>query len=382
VTPPCSRGGELADRDDLEVVFDRLRNGSDVERDSLLRQLSDRAEASQSLEDWHVYAMGLLTAGRESSGVDILSQLVQAAAGQEPADIYRYNLAVALQRIGQTDLASYHLRELAERGVTEKGRDLGAQGLDTIAAGVAGNEEERHFQELRAGALMERVAGGGGTEGDHHALAEALLKLDVLDEQGSHLLEGIAALEEGRARYPESVPLLELLVLALLRLGDQPRIERALADLERLAPDSPALAVLRKQQEEDAAEYSDELEGRAEYLLRETQSGDLVRARAAVEGLGQIVKAFPSNPAYRDRYAFALMVIGDYEAAVREAEVIERTGTDSHELHLLLGQIYLAAGQEARGRRHLDLALRYARTDQDRVDVRFVLEQWEARAER
>jgi predicted Zn-dependent protease len=366
----------LADPDDLEVVFDRLRNGSDVERDSLLRQLSDRAEASQSLEDWHVYAMGLMTAGRASSGVDILTQLVQAAEGQEPVDVYRYNLAVALQQIGQADLATYHLRELVERGVTEQGREMGARGLDTVAAGVADNEEERHFQELRADALKERVADGRGTEGDHHALAEALLKLDVLDEKGSYLLEGIAALEEGRARYPESVPLLELLVLALLRLGDEPRIERALADLERLAPDSPALAVLQEQQEEDAAEYSDELVGRADYLMRETQSGDPVRARAAVEGLGQIVKAFPSNPAYRDRYAFALMVVGDYQAAVREAEVIERTGTDSHELHLLLGQIYWAAGQEARGRRHLDLALQYARTDQDRADARYVLEQW------
>ena len=77
----------------------------------------------------------------------------------------------------------------------------------------------------------------------------------------------------------------------------------------------------------------------------------------------------PDNTAHRLRYAFALMVAGDNQAALQQAEVLAAFDSTDHAFHFNLGQVFWVAGDSKRGRAHLELALLYARDGDERRDV-------------
>jgi lipopolysaccharide biosynthesis regulator YciM len=79
-----------------------------------------------------------------------------------------------------------------------------------------------------------------------------------------------------------------------------------------------------------------------------------------------MVSMFAHSPEYRKIYAFALMIAGRRDEAIREAEILETISGGSHDMHFHLGQIFTSCGESARGLRHLRLALESAETQEDR----------------
>jgi hypothetical protein len=178
-----------------------------------------------------------------------------------------------------------------------------------------------------------------------------------------------AALEAGVARYPDDVTLLELLVSAYLAGDPEQRLDETMRHLEKLAPDSPVFDVITQVSREDTSDWGHDMMLRVDRLLAQV-AGDNPALRApALSDLRRIVEQFPDNATYRVNYAFALMIVGEREEAMRQAKILDSLENASHSFHFNLGQIFHYCGDKAKGRVHLELAVKYASNEQERRDA-------------
>ena len=112
------------------------------------------------------------------------------------------------------------------------------------------------------------------------------------------------------------------------------------------------------------------MSARVNSLFEQATNGDDATRSAALDGLHRIVAEAPDNPWYRVTYAFALAANGAHDEALSHAAILSQLSLESHASHFNLAQIYCLSGDPDNGRRHFELALRYASTDDERQDVR------------
>lgn len=358
--------------ENFEAELERLAVAPDAERDQILATLAEAARTVDGTDGWERYGLALSAAGHGNEAISIFRNLTDNAPAGEQRDKLRYNLAFVYLQSGQLRLALHHFGQVAKSGATPEVREWASRGVQQVDDLTANGERDRRLFELQVAWTRERLATTSGSEEDYLALGRLLLQLDAVDTNSSHLEEGIRALEEGSQRYPVSVPIRELLLAGYSRGGSTAQWEKALVDLERLAPDSPILSTVQQSGIERPTHVENQLE-RARALIEQAGSEDPELSLAAVDELGRLVRTFPQNPDYRSLYAFGLLASGRKSEAMKEGEILEAAGTDTHEHHLNLGQIFWAAGDQEKGKRHLRLAAEYARTDEDLSDVETAL---------
>ena len=203
----------------------------------------------------------------------------------------------------------------------------------------------------------------------YESLARNLIRESTLTADEGLAREAVAVLERATEAYPEHQALAEMLVACYLRFGPEEKAQEALGTLEQLAPDSEIFRIRDTVDEEGARAFAAEVSQRVENAFRIAASGDSELRAPAVAELRHAVASFPRNRRYRELYAFALMCAGEQEALHQQAERLAAEVPDDHAAHFNLGQMFWRAGDPKRGRHHLDLSLRYAKSDEEKRDV-------------
>ncbi|MGP0017721.1 MAG: hypothetical protein ACLPHP_04060 [Candidatus Sulfotelmatobacter sp.] len=127
--------------------------------------------------------------------------------------------------------------------------------------------------------------------------------------------------------------------------------------------------------DEEAKAFSERMRGRAYELMQNCQKrDDPPLVEASLRELQKMVVMYAQSPEYRKVYAFALMIAGRHDEALREAEILAALGDDSHDMHFHLGQIFSACG-DVRGLQHLELALQLASSQEDREQTEMLIAQ-------
>ena len=351
---------------DADALLARIEQGASHDREFALAELQSRANRSGDPDDWNAVGVGFHLAGEILQASTIFTALVE----QFPeVDAYRMNLATVCSLLAQVDLCIYHLRHLAEHGSNEKYRQAGRAQLEGYERSLGLSSEDRTLRELQLRCLRQRVNGPFALAADFRNLGRLLFLEGQVTGNQQLLAEATVLLERGTATYPKEVALLEHLVLCYLRHDPDGRREAALKCLERLDPHSEMLAIIKGLDDRQFNKHVDDMRHMTKALLKAVCEGKGEQRRAALADLARISEAFPSNSSYRLMYAFALMAESEMEKAREQAEHIARHEEPSHSFHFNLGQIFWISGDTERGRHHLELALRYAETDQDREDV-------------
>jgi tetratricopeptide (TPR) repeat protein len=349
-------------------LLHRVRHGSGVDVSQGLSELVGRAQHSNDPDAWNAAGLGFHYAGQHDQATRIFDALVQ---NYPDHDVYRLNLATSYAQTEQFELCRYHLRRLAEYGTTEEFRRLGKEQLDGYERFLGLTEADQKLRDLQIKSLRRAISSPERTPENFIALAKLLLLRGKLESGGDWLSQATAVLEQGLEFFPGEKEILQLLVAAYLRDDPHERLPELLSQLEKSDPNSAVLESLVVRDEEAAA-FTEKMFQRANELMRraiESKDDNDVR-EAALQDLGRIVANYPQNSDYRLIYAFTLMGVGRREAALQEAQKLTDMPDGSHNFHFNLGQIFWICGDPVQGRRHLDLALRYAQNEQERQDVR------------
>jgi tetratricopeptide (TPR) repeat protein len=354
---------------EVDRLISHIRGGLGEERGRALDDLVDYANRANSADVRNSVGLGFHLAGLHDQATRIFDSLVREFPNN---DHYRLNLATSLSQTAQVELCRLHLRHLAEHGSTEQIRKEAHGMLRGYEDFVGLSDRNRELRERQLASLSRAIQSPDRTVDSFLNLASLLHREALLDPSSEGYKEAAAVLEQGREAFPDEPRILELLIACYLRQDPEGRIGVAMADLERIAPHSPVLRILRDTDDDTAREFSERNARRAAGLMAsvcERENPSAVR-EAALRDLGTIVAMYPSNPHYRVSYAFALMGFGRKPQALAEALKLDQLPEKSHAFHFNLGQVFWICGDAERGRCHLNLALKYARDDGERADAR------------
>jgi tetratricopeptide (TPR) repeat protein len=206
---------------------------------------------------------------------------------------------------------------------------------------------------------MERVRSGDPSEQD--AAISALLERVRRSRDRSDVPILARALLEAR-RFDNAIGILDKLIKAFPN-EKRFRLDRAIANLSR----------------QDSSDGACNVPQRADCLLRLVAGDDRALREPALAELRGMVEEDPQDSSYRLRYGFALMLIEDREGAARVAEMPDSVDDPSYSFHLSLSQIFYYCGDTVKGRAHLELAVKNAIYDQDRITARKLIADLEKR---
>ena len=352
--------------DNVGILFDRLKQGSNLEKKDALQELCRRVqETKDDPEAKNHLALGLQIVGKFTEAINIFKQLIQAYPDQ---DIYRLNLATTHSQARQFDLCKYHLQYLLKYGQTDEMHKIANEQLKGLEHFLGKENQDRKLREIQIGSLRERIKFKQDKPEDYLKCGRFLLSMDQQEPQGHWLDEAIEIFEEGCKQFPESVSILEHLVLCYLRNDPWNRLDELLKTIERLAPDSPVFDALNNDDRSTEQFYQQRLQ-HAYDLFEQVQSGDEELKQAALQDLQRMVARTPTNPEYRIVYTWSLLLLDKKEEALKQAEIIHAIEDDTHEFHFNLGQIFSICGDSERGKYHLKLSLQYAKNEQQRQDA-------------
>lgn len=348
-------------------ILEHIHDVSPTDQQSALQELYREAQASDGDEQtWSDLALGLFHTGHFEDACQLYRKLAEAFPAQ---DIYLLNIATCLSQMAQPDLCQHQLEQIKIHGNSEGGRQTATQLIEELTRWRRQSVQEQQFADLKRTALQERVEAGEAEPEEYVELARLLLQQESGDLGDVEAATDLArqALEQGEKRFPEFAPILEHLAYVYCRTpGAQAQIDAVLQRLQRVAPDSSVLELSQSASLEEARAFSQRMRGRAFELMRICEGKDPQLVEAALRDLQKMVAMFAQSPEYRKTYAFALMISGRKNEALREAEILASFGDDSHDVHFHLGQIFAGCGDEVRGLRHLEQALESAPTAEDR----------------
>lgn len=348
-------------------ILERLRSGSPADRETVLARLRAEAAAGDPVLV-NKLAIGLSYADRPEEAVETLEKLVQyhpsdttgwlnlAAAELSSGRLTRITAALESAVALSTDP---ELRRVAQRRLAEFARAQESMALDT------------ELLELQAAALQERVTLGAAQPGDRIRLARILLGLFLTENTSTTPHQVLAAARDAHAESPDDPTTLELLVPALLHTGDDAELAQVLLDLERKAPHSVVLELIRNRRTDPS--YQAGVRSRMRKirdLVDRTYQGDA----AAEAELRKLARRYPRNQEYRAALMIAALQREEWEEGTRIADGLAAENHVEHETHFHVAQFYANAGNERKARHHFAMAWETARNDRDRADVAHAME--------
>jgi tetratricopeptide (TPR) repeat protein len=341
-------------------------SGTPQARTEALSSLVRRAERSSDPDDWNAVGVGLHHAGEHDSAIGVFEGLVRSFPH---VDAYRFNLATSYSQLEQIGLCRHHLQHLAAQAATQELRNLAEQQLRGYEKFLGMSPEDQALRVLQLRSLRRAIDRTARKPEDFVALARLLIQHEKLEPNMGGLDEALEILERGHAAFPEDVSLLEHLIACYLRCDPKGRLDAALKELARLAPESAALHAISRIGDDDASAFSDQIHKRTERLFQVVADAQGPEREAALKDLSSIVSMYPENEGYRLNYAFALMACGMKEAAIEQARHLASLDVKSHTFQFNLGQVFWLCGDAIAGRRHLELAYHFASTEEERRDA-------------
>jgi hypothetical protein len=375
--PILSLGGTSSD-DSVRrrQIIAEIRDASQSDQEATIAELQREAQASEGDErTWSDLALGMFQAGYFEDACDLFRKLADLFPEH---DVHRINVATCLSQMAQFELCRHELEHVRSHGQTEDGRRTAAELLQGLIQWRSKSARDMQFARLRLAALRERVEAAEAEPDEYVQLARLQIEQELDDLTGMEAAYDQArqTLEQGKKRFPESVPILEHLAFVYLRtLNAESQLDAILQKLQRIAPDSQVLQAGQAANDEEAEAFSKRMQGRAWELMKNCEQDDPPLVEASLRELQKMVVMYAMSPEYRKTYAFALMIAGRNDEARRQAEILESLDADSHDMHFHLGQIFSACGDVPRGLRHLELALQSAASQEDREQTEMLIAQ-------
>jgi tetratricopeptide (TPR) repeat protein len=375
--PILSLGGTSSD-DSVRrrQIIAEIRDASQSDQEATIAELQREAQASEGDErTWSDLALGMFQAGYFEDACDLFRKLADLFPEH---DVHRINVATCLSQMAQFELCRHELEHVRSHGQTEDGRRTAAELLQGLIQWRSKSARDMQFARLRLAALRERVEAAEAEPDEYVQLARLQIEQESDDLTGMEAAYDQArqTLEQGKKRFPESVPILEHLAFVYLRtLNAESQLDAILQKLQRIAPDSQVLQAGQAANDEEAEAFSKRMQGRAWELMKNCEQDDPPLVEASLRELQKMVVMYAMSPEYRKTYAFALMIAGRNDEARRQAEILESLDADSHDMHFHLGQIFSACGDVPRGLRHLELALQSAASQEDREQTEMLIAQ-------
>jgi len=341
--------------------LEELPGAPRAEQAEALRRLQEDA-AAVDRRKLHIAGLGFARLGRADEAIAAFER----ASKLDPADALDVvNVAVGLMSIGETERARRRLMPLAQGddNTSETARRYLAE-IDRIQQAA---DREIRFAELRVAALRERFLAGTATIDELVQLSRSLASFVTNGRAGYDWAEVTRVLETVRERDPRNVEALELLTAAYGATGQDAQMDKAVRDLEKIAPDSVVFQTIDGQQPGYHKWYNESMGARIDNLLKEAIRGG-ADAKDALQSLQALVQRFPDNDYYHMALMCALSVNSDNPGAIAQAEWLGERPNPTHERQFIVAQVFLSAGDRQRAEEHFAEACRLARTDQDRQD--------------
>ncbi len=348
-------------------LLDRIKLGVEAEQQATIEELIKKAEQSNDPNDWNLAAIGFHQANRFDEAIDILTQLVDKFPAN---DIYRLNLATAYSQIESIDLCRFHLKYLAERGSTDEMRRIAKEQLSGYESFLGLGESDAKLRDLQIRFLEEAITRDSRAPENYIRLARLFIRISKLEPGGGGFTRATKVLEAGLNAIPNHREILELLLYCYLHTDLDQKMNATVSQLEQVAPGSSVLELLGDIYTNRGRGLSENLSWRAQSLMQQVGQSNEGWGNAALRDLTRIVDTYPDNPFYRLNYAFALITVGRTQESLLQAVMLDQVSSEEHGFHFNLGQIFWLSGEPVRGRRHLDLAIQYATTEQEEKDAR------------
>ncbi|GAA4097903.1 hypothetical protein [Actinomadura miaoliensis] len=361
-----------------EVSWPWLLDGSPEERDMrdklltmtrepaerFLHSLAERAAAGDPT-DIQCHALCLAILDRTAEAVRLWEGLLPV----RPHSVaVRLNLAKALVIDRRLDQAV---------AVLERCRDAMAarphvlvqvdRRLEDLRGALSREADERRLAELQAEAVRRRVDHGRARPGDRLRLARLLCGLMLSPGGDVTKPEVLAAARAAYAEAPADPNTLEFFAGVLLDCGETAELDGVLRTLERVAPHSPVLEIMRRTTRDDP-----ELTARAEALQRRHEDLIALAWQGAADAEAEIrgrLRWLPDNLELRIALMIAVRSRGDGPAALRMADQMAAELDGEHLMHFYVGQLYWDLRRHARARHQFARALATAGDERDRAAV-------------
>jgi len=362
---------------DSNRLLDQIDHGDSVQQQTAIDQLLALAEQANDPDIWNAAALGLHRLLRFDEEIDILTQLVVRLPSN---DVYRLNLAIAYSQVESIDLCRFHLRFLINHASTEEMRHLGEEQLRTLESFLGLGDGDIKLRNLQVDFLEESIAADQSVPRNYIELSRLMMRISKF-EPGADLFGRAAdVLEQGLAACKDRQEILENLSFCYVYSDPKQRMNAVVKELEAIAPDSRILESLANVSREGGGSGSETLSTRVHLLMQQVEQKDEELSVAALRDLARIVDTYSETTSYRLNYAFCLGMTGRIEEAMHQAERLDRVQNREHGFHFNLGQIFWWSGDPARGRHHLQLALQYATSEQEKNDARERIAELEASA--
>jgi tetratricopeptide (TPR) repeat protein len=199
--------------------------------------------------------------------------------------------------------------------------------------------------------------------------------LDAYDPTpGSSTTVAQRLLEAALPVYPESIDLLRALLHCSLVMGDDRRRDEALRALEDLEPESRevseiAAAVARGTDGPRAPKSTKYWKELSDLITGPRRTSDEGLRQAALADLCSMVQQFPCSVDLSFLYAFALLELGKLESLRFHMAHLAALERPAHATHFNLTQLLFALDDKNEAQRHLDLAIRYATSEEEMSDA-------------
>jgi tetratricopeptide (TPR) repeat protein len=352
--------------DDSNRLLDQIEHGDSVQQRAAIDQLLALAEQSNDPDNWNVAAFGLHRLQRFDEEIEILTQLVEKSPS---TDVYRLNLATAYSQVESIDLCRFHLQFLVDHASTEEMRRLGDEQLRGYESFLGLGKSDTQLRDLQVNFLEESIAADPSVPRNYIALSRLIERLSKF-EPGMDLFGRAAeVLERGLATCTDRQEILENLSFCYIHADPKQRMNAVVKELEDIAPDSRILESLANVFREGGGSGSEALATRVQMLMQQVWQKDEALREAALRDLARIVDTYSDATSYRLSYAFCLAMTGRTEEAMRQAERLDQIQGCEHGFHFNLGQIFWLSGDPGRGRHHLQLAVQYATSEQEKKDA-------------
>jgi hypothetical protein len=215
-----------------------------------------------------------------------------------------------------------------------------------------GSPELTHYEHL---ARAARGTFDPDPQRGRTAKAQSLLELAVID-------------------YPDATELLHALLHCCLVLDDSGRRDELMRLLEDLEPESTELSRLVAAVAAGGTDLALPASARAFSDLHGLISADAAETDdglrlAAVSDLGVLARRYPCSPNICMSYGFGLIQTGQLDLLRGYVDHLRLLERPAHVFHYNFCQLLYAVGEPELAQHHLDLAMRFATTEEERSDA-------------
>lgn len=357
-----------------EQLLAALRSATDPERSEILSRLHRKYLNTGSLEDLNFLGLGLVQAQRFANAARVFQRLVALGDAYPQSVINNISLGSVYEDLGWYACSEYQRNEAMRGARDEEIEGLCRNELEHLSEVVNREQAEAEFQRLKFECAVETIALGSVELVQYEHLARTTRDTFDPDPEHGRTAKAQSLLECAAVDYPDSTELLHALLHCCLVLRDSERRDELMRMLEDLEPESIELSLHVANVAAGSADPALPKSARSFLDLHDLISADPTGADralrlAAVSDLRALARRYPCSLDICTSYAYGLMQTGQLELLRDYVGHLRLLKRPEHNFHYNFCQFLQALGKPELARHHLDLAMQFATTPEERSDA-------------